>query len=101
MLAARSTLVVPLMMLRDRRAGQAHTALRVLTVARDHLNVERVRCINALTALVHSHDLGVDARKALRSPQISTIAGWRRREEPFGIATARASGPTGQTGSSA
>ena len=89
-LAARSTLMVPLMMLRDRRAGEAHTALRVLTVAREHLNVERVRCINALTSLVRSHDLGVDARKPLSSAQITTIAGWRRREESFGTATARA-----------
>lgn len=89
-LAARSILVVPLTSLRDRRAGEAHTALRVLTVARDHLNVERGRCINALTALVRSHDLGIDARKSMSSQQIATIAGWRRREEPFGIATARA-----------
>ncbi|KGN39265.1 transposase IS116 [Knoellia subterranea KCTC 19937] len=89
-LAARSTLVLPLTMLRDRRAGQARTALQVLTVAREHLNVERVRCINALTALVRSHDLGVDSRKALSTHQISTIAGWRRREEPVGTATARA-----------
>lgn len=89
-LAARSILVVPLTMLRDRRAGQAHTALRVLTVARDHLNVERVRSINALTALVRSHDLGVDARKALTSQQVATIAGWRRRDEPIGVTTARA-----------
>lgn len=89
-LAARSTLVVPVMMLRDRRAGEAHTALRVLTVARDHLNVERTRCINALTALLRSHDLSIDARKSLTPQQIATIANWRRREEPFGIATARA-----------
>lgn len=89
-LAARSSLVVPVTMLRDRRGGEAHTALRVLTVARDHLNVERTRCINALTALVRSHDLGIDARKSLSSQQIATIAGWRRREESFGIATARA-----------
>ncbi|MFD1825444.1 MULTISPECIES: transposase [Mumia] len=42
------------------------------------------------TALVRSHDLGIDARKSLTSQQIATIAGWRRREEPFGVATARA-----------
>lgn len=78
-LAARSSLVMPLTMLRDRRAGEAHMALRVLTVAREHLNVERVRCINALTAVVRTHDLGIDARKALSSEHISTIAGWPRR----------------------
>lgn len=89
-LAARSILVVPMAMLRDRRAGQGHTALRVLTMAREHLNIERTRCINALTALVRSHDLGIDARRSLTSQQIATIAGWRRRQESFGIATARA-----------
>jgi len=89
-LAARSTLVVPLSMLRDRRAGQVHAALQVLTVARDQLNADRLRCINALTALARSHDLGVDARRALTTPQITTIAGWRQREEPLGVATARA-----------
>lgn len=89
-LAARSTLVMPMASLRDRRAGQAHTALQVLTVAREHLNVERTRCINALTSLLRSHDLGMDARKSLTSQQIATIAGWRRREEPLGTATARA-----------
>lgn len=89
-LAARATLVMAVTMLRDRRAGQAHTALRVLTVAREHLNVDRTRCINALTSLLRSHDLGVDARKSLTSQQTTSVAGWRRREEPFGTATARA-----------
>ena len=89
-LAARSTLVLELAKLRDRRAGEAHSALQVLTAARDHLNVDRLRCINALTALVRSHDLGIDARRALTDAQISTIAAWRRREESLGSATARA-----------
>ena len=89
-LAARGVLVEPLVMLRDRRAGDTHTALQVLTVARDQLNADRLRCINALTALVRSHDLGIDARRALTSTQISTIAAWRRREESLGLATARA-----------
>lgn len=82
--------MTPLTGLRDRRRGGAHTALRVLTAARDQLNSERVRCISALTVLVRTHDLGVDARQALMQSQIATMAGWRRREESFGIATARA-----------
>jgi transposase len=89
-LAARSTLAMALLELRDRRAGEAHTALQVLTGARDQLNADRLRCINALTALVRGHDLGMDARRALASQQIATVAGWRRREEPLGAATARA-----------
>ncbi|UUZ43859.1 IS110 family transposase [Janibacter limosus] len=87
--AARSTLVMALADLRDRRAGEVHTALQVLTGARDHLNAERLRCINALTALVRGHDTGLDARRALTSQQIATVAGWRRREESLGVATAR------------
>lgn len=90
LLAARSTLVVGLAMLRDRRAGQVQDALQVLTVARDQLNADRVRCINALTALIRSHDLGIDARRALTAEQFSTIAGWRRREEPLALTVARA-----------
>ncbi|MBE1608090.1 IS110 family transposase [Actinopolymorpha pittospori] len=89
-LAARSTLVMPLVLLRDRRVGEAQTALQVLTVARDQLNADRLRCINALTALIRRHDLGLDARRALTDSQITMIAGWRRREEPLGAATARA-----------
>lgn len=89
-LAARSTLAMPLIMLRDRRAGEVQAAVQVLTVARDQLNADRLRCINALTALARSHDLGVDGRRALTASQISTIAGWRRREESLGVATARA-----------
>jgi transposase len=89
-LAARSTLVTSVTLLRDRRAGEVQAALQVLTVARDQLNADRLRCINALTALVRSHDLGIDARRALTALQISTIASWRRREEPLAAKTARA-----------
>lgn len=87
--AARSTLSMPVSALRDRRAGEIHDALQVLSSARDHLNVERLRSINALTALVRTYDLGIDARKALSSQQIELIAAWRHREEPVGVRTAR------------
>ncbi|MDP9820807.1 IS110 family transposase [Nocardioides massiliensis] len=89
-LAARSTLVVGLSELRDRRAGEVHAALQVLCGARDQLNADRLRCINMLTALLRAHDLGLDARRALTSQQIATVAGWRRREESLGAGTARA-----------
>lgn len=89
-MAARSTLALPLAMLCDRRAGETQAALQVLTVARDQLNADRLRGINALTALVRGHDLGVDARRPLNTRQISTIAGWRRRDETLATATARA-----------
>lgn len=87
--AARGTLAMPLARLRDRRGGQDQVALQVLSTAREQLNAERLRAINALTALVRSHDLGIDARRALTLTQIKQIAGWRQRSEPFGSATAR------------
>lgn len=90
LLAARSSLVMPLTALRDRRTGDLQSALQVLTSARDQQNADRLRCINALTALVRTHDLGIDARRALTGPQIATIASWRRREETLGTVTARA-----------
>jgi hypothetical protein len=56
--AARSTLAMPMTRLRDRRGGQHQVALQVLTTAREQLNAERLRAINAWTALVRCHDLG-------------------------------------------
>lgn len=88
--AARATLAMPVARLRDRRGGQDQVALQVLTTAREQLNAERLRAINALTALARAHDLGIDARRALTSTQIRQIANWRRRVEPVGLATARA-----------
>lgn len=92
--AARGTLAMPMSRLRDRRGAggtaQDQVALQVLTTAREQLNAERVRAINALTAMVRSHALGIDARRALTATQIKEIARWRRRSEPNGIATARA-----------
>ena len=71
------------------RAGGTRTAIRVLVSARDQMGTERTKIINALTALVRSVDLGVDARKALTSAQITTIAGWRARDEDPPVAACR------------
>lgn len=54
-----------------------HTVLRVLTTARDQMATERTRTINALTALLRTVDLGVDARRALTATTIAAIAAWR------------------------
>ena len=88
--AAASTLVMAMGKLRDRRAGQVASALHVLTTAREQMNAERLRAINALTALLRAWDLGIDARKALSEAQIARVAAWRRyRAEPLPQATAR------------
>lgn len=87
--AARSILGASLEHLVDRRAGELHAALAVLVTSRDALNAERVRSINALTALVRNHDLRLDARRALSATQIATIAAWRQRDEPLARSIAR------------
>jgi transposase len=38
---------------------------------------ERTRAVNALTALLRTNDLGVDARRALSHKKIATVAAWR------------------------
>ncbi|MFD7076798.1 IS110 family transposase [Nocardioides sp. NPDC059952] len=94
--AARSTLSMRTDRLRDRRGGgdqqtaSVRTALQVLLAAREQATTERTRAVNALTALVRTHELGLDARRALTTTQITTISGWRRRQEPIDLATARA-----------
>jgi hypothetical protein len=50
---------------------------------------ERTRAINALTALLRTIDLGVDARKALLHSQFKVIAGWRERREDSVVRTCR------------
>ncbi len=73
--------------LRRPRQGGDRTILRVLTAARDQMTGERTRAVNALTALLRTVDLGVDARRALSAMTIATIASWRATHTP---ATTRA-----------
>ena len=92
--AARSSLFMDLDALRDRRGttssnDQLRGALAVLVTAREQLNAERLRAINALTALVRTHDLGLDARRRLTSAQIEQVSRWRARVEPLAATVAR------------
>jgi transposase len=76
-LAARSvTGTDPARLRAVRSLDGLRAALRVLKVARDQMDRERTRTINALTALVRMVDLGVDARKTLTAAQIRTVAAW-------------------------
>jgi transposase len=89
---ARAVLGLPVPTLRRPRAlstAQARVAMRVLVVAREQMTGERTRAINALTALVRTIDLGVDARRPLTAGQISMIAAWRDRDEDATTATCR------------
>lgn len=89
-LIARSVLAVDLTRLRDPRHDHGiRAAIRVLIAGREHLNAQRTATINALTALVRTADLGVDARRPLTSVQIVSLASTRMRKEDIAIAVAR------------
>lgn len=75
--------------LRWPRATGQRVVLRVLTVAREEMVAERTRAINALTALLRTVDLGIDARKALSHSQFKVIASWCDRREDAVAATCR------------
>lgn len=64
-------------------------ALRVLVSARDQMTTERTAAINALTALLRSFPLGIDARRALSKTQVTAVAKWRARSEDISLVTAR------------
>ena len=86
---ARAVLSSDLSRLRWPRCSGPRVALRVLVVAREEMSAERTRAINALTALLATIGLGLDARKTLTRQQINTVSGWRTREEDLTITTCR------------
>lgn len=90
LLAARGTNAMTLAELRDRRNGEQREALQILTTAREQLNHDLLAAINALTALLRRHDLGIDARKALSRRQVTAISAWRSRHEGLADQVARA-----------
>jgi len=73
-------------------------ALRILVTARRQLSHERTVNINALTALLRSTNLGVDARKPLTTIQIDEISHWRANQDDTALHIAKSRGdPSGQT----
>jgi transposase len=61
---------------RPRQAG-ARSALRVLLAARSIIDQQRTANRNALTALLRTIDLDVDARTPLTDTQVRAVAAWR------------------------
>ncbi|MFK0007849.1 transposase [Paenarthrobacter sp. NPDC090520] len=53
------------------------------------MTTDRTRTVNALTALLRTHDLGLDARNSLTGSQILEVAHWRVRDEPLAVLVAR------------
>lgn len=77
--------------LRRPRSGDGiRAALRTLVAAREHMTTERTATINALTALLRTATLDIDARKSLTASQIGEVARWRTRNEDLATLTARA-----------
>ncbi len=76
---------------RPRRTGD-RAALRVLLASRHLIDRQRTANRNALTALVRSSELEIDARRPLTDAQVKTIASWRssRSEGPTAIARSEA-----------
>ena len=88
---AAAALPLPLEKLRRPRVNDGvRQALRILITARDAMSTERTRSVNALTALLRTHVLGLDARKPLSSEQITDVSRWRSREEELSLSFARA-----------
>ena len=88
---AAAVLPLDLDQLRHPRVDEGvRAALRVLIAARDHMSTERTANVNALTALVRTVELDIDARKPLTGTQINQIARWRiRASDELAAATAR------------
>ena len=74
--------------------------MQVLLAAREAMTGELTAAVNALTALLRTHTLGIDARKALTSAKrrrgevakwrSGEVAKWRERDEELAIRVARA-----------
>lgn len=87
---ARSVLGTEVSELRIPRADGARNALRIMVTARELITRERTATVNALTSLVRTEDLGIDARRSLTMAQLRQIAAWRARaNEPIDVAVAR------------
>ncbi|KAA0973074.1 IS110 family transposase [Paeniglutamicibacter gangotriensis] len=77
--AAQSVLGIEVASLLEPRADGDRNALRILLDARRMMDRQRSADRLALTAIVRTTELGVDAREALTDAQIRVIAAWRAR----------------------
>src|SRR5699024_8990991 len=88
---AAVALPLPVAKLRRPRLNDGvRQAIQLLVTARQSMTKDRTRSVNALTALVRSKDLGMDARRALSKANIAEIARWRTRNEELALSVARA-----------
>ena len=78
--AARTVLGTATTELVSPRAEGLREALRILLAARRSMDTQRTGARNALTALLRTLDLGIDARSPLTAAQVTTVQGWRARQ---------------------
>ncbi|WP_040833457.1 IS110 family transposase [Nocardia brevicatena] len=88
--AARAVLGLEYQQLTKPRRSGRREALRILLASRSILDQQRTANRNALTALLRTIDLGVDARKSLTNEQIRAVAAWRIARADTTVADARA-----------
>jgi hypothetical protein len=62
---------------RPRMNEWVRAALRVPVSARQSMTTDRTRTVNALTALLRTNELGLDARSSLTGSQILEVSRWR------------------------
>ena len=74
---------------RPRQGSGVRQAVKILVASRELMGRECTSSINALTALVRSTSLGIDARHVLSRRQIEQISAWRQREETVELRIAR------------
>ncbi|MGY3320797.1 IS110 family RNA-guided transposase [Arthrobacter sp. TE12232] len=85
--AARTVLGAATTELVNPRAEGLWEALRILLAARRSMDTQRTGARNALTALLRTLDLGIDARSPLTGAQVATVQGWRARQGDGAAAT--------------
>src|SRR5699024_2205430 len=77
---------------RPRLNGGVRQAIRILITARDALTTDRTRTVNALSALLRTNELGVDARKALTKTPSVEVSTWRSSEAVLALSLAHGDG---------
>lgn len=88
--AARNVLYLPADKLLLPRRGSKRKALRILLGSRRLLTIQQTMDKNALTALLRTIELGLDARRSLCTTQYQTISHWKTvKSDSFTQATAR------------
>lgn len=75
--AARTALTLNVEKLSQPRRGDDRAELRVLLASRSLIDHQCTANKNALTALLRTNDLGIDARRPLTAKQVGEIARWR------------------------